>query len=330
MDKKERIYGAIKGEAIDRPPVSFWRHFPEIDHDPDSLADTLLRFHERFDLDFIKVMPSGVYCVEDWGCRVHYEGAPNGAKTCKEHAIKDVKDWTKLSPLRPERGALGRELKCLQTIRATRKDQAPILQTLFSPLTIAAKLSGPDLLLKTLRDDPEPLLEALEVITDTMIHYAGACLEAGAEGFFYATQMSTRARLSVEEHRRFAEPYDLRLLKFISARSSFSLLHIHGEKIFFQELSAYPVQAINWHDRKTWPTLAEGKKIFSGAVVGGLEEWGTVRQGPSSLIREQVKDAISQTQGQRLIIAPGCGLAIDTPEKFLQAARQAVDEPEQK
>jgi len=324
MDKKERIFLAIRGITCDRPPISFWRHFPEVDHDSLALADALLRFHEKFDLDFIKVMPSGVYCVEDWGCQVFYDGGPNGAKKCREHAVKSPEDWGKLNILNPEQGALGRELRCLRAVKAGRKDSAPILQTIFSPLTVAAKLSGPDLLFQTLRKEPESLILGLEVIAETMVQYAQACLAAGADGIFFATQMATRERLSREEHQKFSEPYDLRLLEAISGHSSFSLLHIHGEEIFSQELARYPVQAINWHDRKTWPTLAEGQKIFSGAVVGGLEEWGALRRGPASSIQKQVRDAISQTEGRRVIVAPGCGLPIDTPEEFLQAARQAV------
>lgn len=325
MNKIERVRAALAGERVDRVPISFWRHFPDIDDDPLALADRLLRFHEKFDLDFLKVMPSGVYCVEDWGCRVQYDGAPNGAKVCREHAVRSPKDWRRLKPLAPDQGALGRELTCLRAVKAGRKDDAPILQTLFSPLTVAVKLSGPELLLHTLREEPEALLAGLEVITETMICYARVCFEAGAEGFFYATQMATRERLSLAEHRKFAEPHDLRILKAIAVYSSFTLLHIHGEDIFFQELSGYPIQAINWHDRMTRPTLGEGQKIFSGAVVGGLEEWGILMSGPESSIHAQVQEAISQTGGRRLMIAPGCGLPIDVPERFLQAARRAVE-----
>ena len=325
MNKLERVRAALAGKPVDRVPISFWRHFPDIDEDPLALADQLLRFHEKFDLDFLKVMPSGVYCVEDWGCRVQYDGASNGAKVCLEHAIRTPKDWRKIKPLAPEQGAMGRELKCLRAVKAGREDNAPILQTLFSPLTVASKLSGPELLLRTLREEPDALLAALEVITETMISYARASFEAGAEGFFYATQMASRDRLSLAEHRKFAAPYDLRILKEISAYSSFNLLHIHGENIFFEEFSGYPVQAINWHDRMTRPTLGQGQKIFSGAVVGGLEEWGILMSGPESSIHAQVQEAISQTAGRRLIIAPGCGLPIDVPEPFLRAARWAVE-----
>ena len=74
MTKRERIQAALQRKPVDRPPVSFWRHFPEIDDNPLALAEALLAFHTRYDLDFIKVMPTGVYCVEDWGCRVAYRG----------------------------------------------------------------------------------------------------------------------------------------------------------------------------------------------------------------------------------------------------------------
>ncbi|RPJ42390.1 MAG: uroporphyrinogen decarboxylase, partial [Deltaproteobacteria bacterium] len=44
MDKKERIVAALQGLPVDRVPISFWRHFPDIDHDPLALAEQLLRF----------------------------------------------------------------------------------------------------------------------------------------------------------------------------------------------------------------------------------------------------------------------------------------------
>jgi len=325
MDKKERIQAAIHGMPVDRPPFSFWRHFPEIDHDPDALAEALLRFHDKFDPDFIKLMPSGVYFVEDWGCRVHYDGAPNGAKKCKEHFIKSPEDWRKLDHLNVDQGALGRELKCLRLVRKKVRDSAPILQTLFSPLTVAAKLAGPELLLQTLRNDPASLKVGLKTIAETMDQYIQACLDGGADGFFYATQMAVGNLLSPDEYQEFGATYDLPLLENIALRSSFSLLHIHGENILFRELSAYPVHAVNWHDRKTWPTLAQGQEIFSGAVAGGLEEWGVLLRGPASAIREQIQDAVAQTQGRRLMITPGCVLPIAIPEDFLFEARRAVE-----
>ena len=70
MTKRERVLAAVARQPVDRPPVAFWRHVPDVDHTAEGLATAMLDFHRRWDLDLIKVMSSGVYCVEDWGCTV--------------------------------------------------------------------------------------------------------------------------------------------------------------------------------------------------------------------------------------------------------------------
>src|SRR3989441_4188561 len=124
----------------------------------------MLVFHRRFDLDLVKVMSSGVYCVEDWGCRVADTGAPSGAKQCVEHAVRAAADWARVRELDPGGGALGRELEAVRLIVRGRHDDAPVLHTVFTPLTIAKKLAG-DRLRDDLRAAPAALEGALETIT---------------------------------------------------------------------------------------------------------------------------------------------------------------------
>ena len=173
MTKRERVLAATKRLPVDRPPVAFWRHAPDVDHTAAGLAGAMLDFHRRWDLDLIKIMSSGVYCVEDWGCRVAYQGSPNGAKTCTDHAVKTTADWDRLRTLDPGAGALGRELEALRLIVRGRGDDAPALHTLFSPLTIARKLAG-DRLDADLAAQPGTVEAALEVIATTVTRYAAA------------------------------------------------------------------------------------------------------------------------------------------------------------
>ncbi|MFQ5848056.1 MAG: uroporphyrinogen decarboxylase family protein [Candidatus Methylomirabilales bacterium] len=326
MTKAERIQRALGRKAVDRTPVSFWRHFPELDEDPSALAQALLSFHARYDLDFIKVMPTGVYAVEDWGCRVAYRGDVGGSRVCVDHAVKRPADWGQIRPLNLEEGALGRELQCLREIVKGRRDDAPVLQTIFSPLSIARKLAGDKRFLADLRDKPALIEGALEVITETMSRYAAACLQAGGDGIFFATQVAAAGFLTADEHRRFAEPYDRQVLGQVAGRSSFSVLHVHGVDIPFEVMGTYPLPAINWHDRRTAPSLGEAQRLYRGAVVGGLNEVETLRDGPEEAVRAQVKDALAQTGGLGHILAPGCVVPLDVPEAHLRAIRAAVEE----
>ncbi len=229
MTKRERVVAALGGQPIDRPPVAFWRHAPDVDHTAKGLAEALLSFHRRFDLDLVKVMSSGVYCVEDWGCRVADTGAPSGAKQCVEHAVRAAADWARVRELDPGGGALGRELEAVRLIGRGRHDDAPVLHTVFTPLTIAKKLAG-DRLRDDLRAAPAAVEGALETITRTMTRYANAALDAGADGLFVATQTATREALAAEALARFELPYTRRLVEAVAGRATLTLLHIHGRR----------------------------------------------------------------------------------------------------
>ena len=326
MTKRERIVATLARRPVDRPAVAFWRHVPDRDHDPKQLADVMLGLQRRFDLDLIKVMSSGVYCVEDWGCKVAYQGHPGGAKRCTEHAVKSAADWARLKPLDPGAGALGRELEAVRLIRKGRGDDAPILHTVFSPLTIASKLAG-DRLLEDLASAPDAVRAALEVITGTTARYAAAALAAGADGLFFATQAANAEAVSEAVSTTWDLPYARRVLERVRGVSALTLLHLHGKDIFWDAWTALPVHAANWHDRLTAPTLAGASRRFAGGLAAGLGESTTLPHGPADAVAAEARDAIRQTGGRGLILTPGCVLPLAVPDANLAAAVGAVRAP---
>ena len=323
MTKADRLAAALSRQPLDRPPVAFWRHVPEVDHTAAGLADAMLAFHRRWDLDLIKVMSSGVYCVEDWGCQVAYAGAVNGAKQCTRHAVERRDDWARITPLDAGAGALGRELEAVRRLVRGRHDDAPVLHTLFSPLTIARKLAG-DRVIQDLREAPDAVVPALEAISETVSRYAGAAIEAGAEGLFFATQAATPDGFTREEHDRFDLIYVRRALRFVQGRSRLTMLHAHGDHPYLEAFDGQPIHALNWHDRTTAPDLTEAARRFSVALVGGLNQQQTLRKGTPADAAAEARDAIAQTGGVGLIVAPGCVLPLDAPDANLDAVVTAV------
>jgi uroporphyrinogen decarboxylase len=175
--------------------------------------------------------------------------------------------------------------------------------------------------------EPGRLHAAMEVLSATVEAYVGACLDAGADGLFFVTQAATPEVLTPEEHRSFVEPYDLRVLRAAEEKGAMILLHLHGDRPYLAALAAtYPVQALNWHDRRTSPSLAEARGQVSQALVGGLDECGSMIVDDPPAVRAQVRDAIAQCGGRRLIVGPGCVLDLRVPEANLAAARAAVEE----
>lgn len=310
MTKRERILAAIKREPTDRPPYAFWRHFPNVDRSPAALAQTTLRFHERYGSDFLKVTPAGGYAVEDWGCVESDELAPDGHRPCLRHAVNAGEDWKKIRPVAMESTGWATHVESVIRCVVDRRADCSVIPTVFSPLSLARKLSG-DRLNYDLKENTRLVEDALRGITDTILAFMEACFREGAEGLFYSVQAASHAFHTEEEYARFGEPYDRRILETVREQSRLTVLHCHGERLMFDRLAALPADVWNWDDRRAGPSLAEGKAIVPGAVQGGLNQWTTLKEGTAPDAQAEAQDALAQTARTGIILGAGCVLLPD-------------------
>jgi uroporphyrinogen decarboxylase len=203
---------------------------------------------------------------------------------------------------------------------------APVLPTLFSPLSLARKLSG-ERLAQDLREHPGLVSDALEAITETLVSFAEVALTEGVSGIFYSIQAASRSLYSEEQYAEFGEPYDRRVLESVRGRSALTIVHCHGDQLMFDRLARLPGHAWNWDDRATPPSLAEGLTQVPGAVIGGLNQWKTLRDGTPEAAAAEAQDAVAQTGGVGLIVGPGCVLPMETPDPNVAAVIKALGGP---
>src|SRR3990172_8176956 len=185
MTKRERILAAIKREPTDRPPNAFWPHFPNVHLSPGALAQTTLRFHERYGSDFLKVTPAGGYAVEDWGCVESEELAPDGHRPCLRHAVNAPEGWKKIRPVAMESTGWASHIESVIRCVVDRRADCSVVPTVFSPLSLARKLSG-DRLDCDLKENTRLVEDALGAITETILAFMEACFREGAERVFYS------------------------------------------------------------------------------------------------------------------------------------------------
>jgi uroporphyrinogen decarboxylase len=188
-----------------------------------------------------------------------------------------------------------------------KRADCPTLPTVFSPLSLARKLSG-DRLNYDLKENPQAVTGALEAITETILAFMEACFREGAQGIFYSVQAASTSVHTEEDYRRFGEPYDRRILEAVRPRSLLTILHCHGEKLMFDRLAALPADGWNWDDRRSGPSLNEGKARVPGAVIGGLNQWTTLKDGSVEDAKAEAEDALAQTGQVGLILGTGCVL----------------------
>jgi uroporphyrinogen decarboxylase len=332
LTHRQRLQACIANDtALDRPPVALWRHFPVDDQDPETLAAATLDFQHRYDFDLVKVTPASSFSIKDWGAEDAWEGHIEGTRRYIRRVIEKPQDWESLPVLSPSSPYLARQLTCLRYIRADLSSQTPLLQTIFSPLAQAKNLAGGEQLLLHLRQYPEAVLKGLVTIAETTRRFVEACLNVGLDGVFYAIQHAQAGLLTLDEYKTFGLPNDLTSLE--PANSLWcNLLHLHGLNIHYGLVtqSLFPdrlFQIINWHDRETAPSLADGLKSCQGVVCGGINQ-KTIVYGDRSEVQKEAADAIAQTGGRRFILGTGCVVPVIAPHGNIMASRLIVEGPE--
>jgi len=320
---KERIQACLNNEALDRPPVALWRHFPVDDQDPRALAEATLHFQRTYDFDLVKVTPASSFCAKDWGVEDQWLGHTEGTRQFTKRIILDPRDWETLPVLDATAPHLAAQLDCLRFIRAELNPETPLLQTVFSPLAQAKNLAGSETLLAHLRLYPDAVTKGLATIAETTRRFVEACLETGIDGVFYAIQHAQASLLTLEEYQSFGLPHDQKTLE-PAGELWCNLLHLHGHDIYFSLLDSLKFPIVNWHDRETFPSLTEAQKRFPGAVCGGMRQDTLVYQDQAE-VQKEAADALRQTSGKRFILGTGCVVPVIASHGNILTARKSVE-----
>jgi uroporphyrinogen decarboxylase len=324
MNHRQRLEACLSGKSVDRPPVALWRHFPVDDHNPSTLAEAVLLFQKTYDFDFVKLTPASSFCVKDYGVKDEWRGNPEGTREYTHYAIQKSGDWRNLARLDPSQGVLGMQLNCIRQVKQQLPEDTPLIQTIFDPLSQAKNLVGKESLLIHMRQNPDDLLAGLEILTQTTIRFLESCIKLGVEGIFFAIQHAQASLLSLDEFTRFVLPFDTQILDKCSSLW-LNVAHLHGKDLYFQDVPLNNITVLNWHDQETRPTLDEAKKVFTGAVCGGLRQWETLVYGSPDAVKKEALDAIHVTQSNRFILGTGCVMPIIAPHSNISIARCSVE-----
>ena len=327
MTRRDRVWAALAGRPVERPPVSFWGHVYHRESSARDLVDATLEFQRDYDWDWIKLNPRKHYHVEPWGVSYRYSGRPNSKPVLESCPVGAPADWARIGERSPEAGALGEQLEAVRLLRAALPADVPLIETVFTPLAVLGEMvREPRELRDAMRSHPGPVRQALEAVTTTFEGYVARLMEAGVDGIFLATvDWASEDLMNAEEYRLWARPADLRVLAAASG-APFNVLHVCKRRNLLLTLSDYPVAAFSWASTdSTNPSLAAALGRLERAVMGGLDQDGALQQPRPDSVLEQYRAACEQTGGRRWLVAPGCSIPPGTPAANLRAVRDAVE-----
>jgi uroporphyrinogen decarboxylase len=325
MTKRERVTAALRGDQVDRVPVSLWLHNFATENSAETLAAETLSLARRFDWDFLKPQSRAQCFAEMWGFRYTPSRERATPYTVTRVPLATADDLRRLEPADAGTGALAEQLGALQAIRKAVGSETPIIWTVFSPLMVLPFLlaGGRSAAVSLMRSEPVAVDHALSAMAETIAAYARAAVAEGADGLFYATNMATQELATAAECRRFQRPHDLRILREV-ANAPFNLLHVCGTGILFDEFVDYPATALSWAVVPGNPSLSEAHRRTGRAVVGGLPAKPVIKSLPPAEVTARGRRAIAEMRSRHLLLGPDCSIDPDTPDAVIDAATAAT------
>lgn len=298
MQPRERLDAALAGKSVDRPPYSLWYHFGLESKGPESHARATLSFHERFSTDLVKVMSDFPY-------------------------PKPAGRWWEA---RPVASPFEPQLKALATVRDGLNGRKHFVETVFNPWNVAEKLSSKEDVLKTMREQPQRLLDALAAIARSEANHAKKAIETGASGVFLAIANAQHGILTPAEYAKFSEPFDRMVLDAVPS-APLNILHLHGDKLYLEPfLKPWPATVIHYSAHGTGTSIAALRKRFAGVLMGGVDE-RSFRTLSQATISDQIRSARTAA-GAKFILAPGCSVPNETTDaeilRFVAAVGKAA------
>lgn len=316
MDSKARVLAAISGDRVDHIPSCFSLHFPPSVQTEDEIVEAHLDFFEKTGCDISKIM--------------------NEQLVPAAGELNSPDDWHKVQAFDRHTPFMQKQLRIVTRIRARTSKNTFLVATLHG---ICASAIHPfesvygyeqirHILVEHLRHNPVPVLAAFERITEGLIDYARACIEAGIDGIYYAALGGERHFFTDKEFEEYILPYDQRILKAIREAGGKIILHICKENIAMHRYATYGSLAdiVNWGIYETDFSIGQGRKLFpSCAILGGLaNRSGVLVQGSIEELEQSVKQLIQQHGSSKLLLGADCTLPTEIPYERIAAAVRAT------
>jgi uroporphyrinogen decarboxylase len=303
MTPIQRVDAVLAGRRPDRPPFSFWYHFP-----PDQVSGAgAVKAHldqlDTYGMDVLKVMNDNPY--------------PHAGR------IASLDDLASIGPLKGDEGGFGEQLATLSALRGAIGRRVYMPTTIFNAWMVLRLLIAPpkvhhppnldaaaDASSRWIRqaalENPIVVGRALQTIAENLARFAAKCLAAGADGIFLSVRddwVDTAETPGLYD--RLVRPTD-RIILAAAAQAPFNVLHVCGKPLDLRAFAAYPVPVLHWADRAAGPSLREVAPWARPALWGGVDNLGTLITGTPEQVRAEVVDAVAQAGAHPFLIAPGC------------------------
>lgn len=320
MTEKERLYKVLKGEKVDRKPCIcpggmmnmivedimdienvFW---PMAHSDSQMMANLTLGMYKNGGFENFGVPFCMTVEAECMGADV-YMGTKVTEPRVVKYPIQSVSNWRELKKIDVNTARAKTVIDAIKILKEKNND-IPIVANLTGPVSLASSLMEPMTYYKELRKKKNEAHEFMEFVTDNLIEFGKAQLQAGADVLTISDPSGTGEILGAKTFNEFATPY---LNKIIDNLKPYAkggtIIHICGKlKSIYNELNDLHSDAISFDSITNAKQVVENVhgKIIMGNVSTFAIENGT---------EESLKNISNQCLNSGVdILSPACGIGV--------------------
>jgi uroporphyrinogen decarboxylase len=291
-------------------PAAFFLHFDPQYHAGQAAVEKHLEFFRYTDMDLVKIQYERTYP--------------------RLPEIQTPDNWAKMPLYKADFYAP--QIEAVAGLVRAAKDEAVIVVTLYSAFMLAGQAAGEDVVVRHLRDDPDKVKKGLEVITESMMIFVNACIEAGVDGFYASTQGGEKTRFGGSPLFTDAiKPFDLAVMNEIDARCPFNILHVCDYRAGYDDITPfadYPGDVVSFGLELAGEPVSpkRASALFGGRpYLGGLDRLGVIATGGADEVRAAVLDVLHDAP-DRFMLGADCTVPSNTPWDNLRVAIQTAHE----
>src|SRR5260370_1817132 len=171
-------------EVADRPPVGAWGHTYREEWSAEALGSITVKRARQFGWDFVKFQPRASSFAEAFGSVYKPGGHRLKGPVLESEAVADLDAWSNVALV--NRKALDDQVESLHLVAKDLGFGVPVIQTVFSPLTVAGYLVGKNSsrVVRELRKHPDVVRPAMDRIAEALVDFSKRSVAAGAACLF--------------------------------------------------------------------------------------------------------------------------------------------------
>ncbi|MBI9010914.1 MAG: methylcobamide--CoM methyltransferase [Clostridiales bacterium] len=332
--KYERLMNVLNRKAVDRPPCicpggmmnmvtkdiialeGF--EFKKVHHDSEMMAKLSKRVYDENCFENYGVPFCMTIEAEAFGAKVDF-----GKDDIEPHVIKysceSVSDYKKL--VAPKHNTARRKV-VLDAIGILKADDlgGPIIGNITGPISTASSIMEPIVFYKELRKKSHDAHRFISIITDHLLAFALAQVEAGADVIAISDPSGTGEILGPKLFEEFMVPYINRITEAVHERGRKTIVHICGkmDKVY-QQVGLIDTCALSFD---ALVNMKQAKTHLPNHTIMGNISTYTLEFGNPENIKQRTKVCLNQGVD---IIAPACGLGMRSPIENIQAIIKTLD-----